>query len=165
MKSITLYLIILITLIITLFVGLGDKIIFAKSGVERIIPIILIFIGIPFSLYKVLIKIQDSRKKVANITALSVIILGLSFGLWSKYLSENDFKQYGKTIIGEVVKREWTTGNKAGHWVLTASFRYNSKKYLTFSKDEMTRKYNLYDKILVRFSKRNPENNEIILEK
>jgi hypothetical protein len=156
-----LYPILLLVLIVYLFFGLGEQILYAKSGTARIVPFILIFGGIPFCIYKILNFLID-KKKASNFTALSILILGPGFGLWSKFLSENDFKDFGKVTYGKVIEREWTSMNNRGRWTITAEFEYNSKKFTTFSKDDNENRFQLNDKIRIRFSTRNPENNEII---
>lgn len=151
----------LIVLLVLLFLGLGEQILYAKSGIARIVPFILIFGGIPFSIYKTLLLLLDN-KRASKFAALSILILGPGFGLWSKFLSENDFKNYGKVTYGIVTEREWTRVNNRGRWTITAEFKYNSKKFRTFSKDDNENRFRLKDKIQIRFSTRNPENNEII---
>jgi hypothetical protein len=161
MKLNFIYPILLISLLVLLFLGLGEHILYAKSGIGRILPVVLIFGGIPFTIYKTLLFFLD-KKNATKYAALSILILGPGFGIWSKYLSENDFKNYGKVTYGKVIERDWTSVNNRGRWTITAEFEFNSKKYLTFSKDDNDNKFRLNDKIRIRFSTRNPENNEII---
>ena len=156
------YPLLLSILLISLFLGLGDQVLYAKSGIGRIVPFILIFGGIPFSIYKTLLVFYN-KKSASNLAALSILILGPAFGLWSKYISETDFKKYGKITYGTVVERKWTSLNNRGRWTITAEFEYNSKKYITFTKDDNDSKYRIHDQICVRFSTRNPENNEILI--
>jgi len=156
------YPLLLSTLLISLFLGLGDQILYAKSGIGRIVPFLLIFVGIPFSIYKIL-RFFYKKELASNLTALSILILGPAFGLWSKYISETDFEKHGKITYGTVVEREWTSLNNRGRWTITAEFEYNSKKYVTFSVDDNDNKYRIHDKICIRFSTRNPENNEILI--
>jgi hypothetical protein len=155
------YPIFLVVLLLFLFLGLGEQILYAKSGTARIVPFILIFGGIPFCIYKILLFLFD-KKRASKFTALSILILGPGFGLWSKFLSENDFKKYEKVTYGKVIEREWTSVNNRGRWSITAEFEYNSKKFITFSKDDNDNRFQLNDKIRIRFSTRNPENNEIV---
>lgn len=155
------YPLLLLLLLAFLFLGLGEKILYAKSGIERVVPFILIFVGIPFCFYISLLSVFD-KKRASKFTALSILILGPGFGFWSKYLSEQDFTKYGKVTYGEVIEREWTSVNKRGRWTITAQFEYHSKKFTTFSKDDNDNRFRLKDKIRIRFSTRNPENNEII---
>lgn len=153
----------LLTLLALLFFGMGEKIMFAKSGVSRVIPVALIFFGIPFCIYKTA-RIFLAKQRATNTALLSILLLGPGFGLWSNYLSENDFKVYGKITTGKVIDRWWTTNNNRGRWTIAAEFEYDSKKYITFSKDDNDNLYQLNDPISVRFSTRNPENNELLIE-
>lgn len=161
MKLNLIYPILLIALMVLLFFGLGEHILYSKSGIGRIIPVVLIFGGIPFTIYKTLQFFLD-KKNATKYGALSILILGPGFGIWSKYLSENDFKKNGMITYGKVIEREWTHLNNRGRWTITAEFEYNSKRYITFSQDDNDNKFQLKDKIRIRFSTRNPENNEII---
>lgn len=153
----------LLALLTLLFFGMGEKIMFAKSGYARILPFVLIFIGIPFCIYKTTLLFLK-KKTATNIALLSILILGPGFGLWSDYLSKNDFSIHGKITTGKVIDRWWTTNNNRGRWTIAAEFSYNGKKYITFSKDDNDNKFQINDPISVRFSTRNPENNELLLE-
>lgn len=158
-----LYPILLLILFSSLFFGLGEQILYAKSGMGRILPFVLIFGGIPFLTYKTF-SFLITKKRASNIAALSILILGPTFGLWTRYIAENDFKKYGKITTGRIIDREWTIANRRGRWTITAEFEYKSKKYITFSKDDNEDIYRLNDPISIRFSTRNPENNELILK-
>ncbi|MNV36695.1 hypothetical protein D3C71_1281830 [compost metagenome] len=159
-----LYLLAFCVLLSGLFFGLGDKIMFGKSIFVKIIPCVLIFVGIPFFLYKFLQTFRIKRSLlVGKIVPLSILILGPGFGFWAKYASENDFKNYGKQVYGKITSREWS-GQRPGGWVVSAEFEYDSKKYETFSKSEKSHQYEIGEAVLVRFSTRNPENNELVLK-
>lgn len=67
------YPIVLTALLVLLFLGLADKLIYAKSGIERIIPFILIFGGIPFCTYKTLTQFLN-KKNASKLTALSILM-------------------------------------------------------------------------------------------
>lgn len=150
----------LVLLLGWLFLGLGEQILYAKSGSARILPVVLIFGGIPLCLYKTL-RLFLEKKRASNLSALSILLLGPGFGLWSKHLAENDFKTFGAITYGKVIERVWTTANNRGRWTITAEFTYKTKKYRTFSKDDNDNEFQLHDPVRIRFSKRNPENNEI----
>lgn len=159
-----LYLLAFSALLLGLFFGLGDTIMFGKSIVVKIIPLVLIFVGIPFFLYKFLQTFRIKRSVlVGKIVPLSILILGPGFGFWSKYFSENDLEKYGKQTYGKITTREWSS-RKPGGWVVSAEFVYESGKYETFSKTERNHRYQIGEEVLVRFSTRNPENNELILK-
>ncbi len=159
-----LYFLVFCALLSGLFFGLGDKIMFGKSIFVKIIPFILIFIGIPFFLYMFLKTFRIKRSLlVGKIVPLSIMILGPGFGFWAKYTSENDLEKYGKQVDGKVISREWSSRRPSG-WVVSAEFVYNSKKYETFSKSERRHHYEPGEKVQVRFSTRNPENNELVLK-
>lgn len=155
------YPICLIILLYLLFFGLGDKVLYAKTGIGRIIPLILLFGCIPFCIYKTLL-ITALKKKALNLTAISIIVLGISFGLTCEYKANNDFEKYGSITRGNVIKREWSSG-KNGGFRITAEFEYNSKKYVTFTAFDYDNKFRIQDEIFIKFSKRNPENNEVLV--
>jgi len=161
MKINLIYPILLIVLLVYLFFGLGDYILYAKSGLGRILPFLLLFAAIPFTLYKTLLLFFE-KKNATKYTPFIILILGPGFGIWCNYLSEKDFKSNGEVIHGKVIKRVWSSVKNRGYWAITAEFEYNSKKYTTFPEDDKSNKFRLNDKIRVRFSTRNPENSEII---
>lgn len=161
MKRIS-YLMVLCLLVYLLFFGFGD-LIFVKWNTWRLLLLVLVFAGIPFFLYKFLQTFKLERSLlVGKIVPLSILILGPGFGLWTKYVSEQDLAENGKTIVGEVCSREWSSRRPRG-WLLRAEFEYNHHKYITFASVEETGHYRIGDPILIRFSVRNPENNELAL--
>jgi hypothetical protein len=158
------YFTLFVALIWSLFFGFGDIILFGKSTAVRIIIFLLIFVGSPLALSLFLRTFKIKKDLLVNkIVPLSVLILGSAFGIWANDVSKNDFKEYGKTTYGRIVTKEWSS-RKVRAWVLTGTFRYNSKTYQTFAKSEGKYSYKVGESVLVRFSTRNPENNELLLK-
>lgn len=158
------YLLVLAGLIWSLFFGFGDIILFGKSIIIRILIFLLIFVGTPLTLFLFLNTFRIKRDLLVNkIVPISVLILGPGFGLWANYVSKNDLRQYGRTIYGNIVTREWSSGKPKG-WIVAGEFKYKGKQYRTFTKTEQTYKYKIGETVLVRFSTRNPENNELVLK-
>ncbi|MFN5417272.1 MAG: hypothetical protein ACK5B9_09470 [Flavobacteriia bacterium] len=165
MKLKIIYLSVFLVLIFLLFFGLGDQIMFAKNGFQRWTPFFLIFLGAPVFLFLFLKQVNASKNLINKVVPLSILFLGISFGLRSKYISENDFKENGKMITG-VVCDKFKKANSKGvshKWNIVGKFSYQNKIYFTFSKSLGNMNYEIGDRVQIRFSTRNPENNELLI--
>nr|WP_294859770.1 hypothetical protein [uncultured Fluviicola sp.] len=159
------YFILFAALIWSLFFGLGDIILFGKSVVIRVLIFALIFVGVPFALFRFLSTFKIKADVLVNkVLPLSILILGPAFGLWANHVSKNDFKEFGRTTYGRILTRELSSSKRTGGWIVSGEFRYQSKTYKTFAKSEKEHHYKIGETVLVRFSTRNPENNELILK-
>lgn len=141
-----------------LFFGLGDEIIYSKAVSAKIIPFALVFIGIPVSLY-LLLSQALSGSLSRSVAAASVIATGIAFGLWADHMSVKDLEENGSVTYGIISYKKL----QKGKWSVVAEFRYKSKQYSTFAKDDTEDIYDIGDRVSVRFSKRNPENNELMI--
>lgn len=158
------YLLVLCGLVTWIFFGLGDRILYGKSTTQMLIPAVLIFFGIPFSLYQFLRTFAITRSVLlTTVVPLSILVLGPGFGLWANYVSENDLEEYGEWTSGTVIRKEWSSQRPRG-WLITGEFAFRNKKYQTFSRLEDGKIYRIGDPVQVHFSTRNPENNELITD-
>ncbi|MES2555588.1 MAG: hypothetical protein V4604_05515 [Bacteroidota bacterium] len=159
-KALTLlYFLLLAALIAWLFLGLGERIMYSKTLIGRIIPLVLVFAGIPYCLFKLLSSLNVKQENAKMIAILSVFVLGPGFGFWSKYTSENDLEKYGVITYGTVAGS--SSGKKSG---IYATFTWKSETYTTFTVREKKHTYRIGESIRVRFSTRNPENNQLLVE-
>lgn len=151
-------------LVTWIFFGLEDRILYGKSTASMVIPAVLIFFGIPFSLYKFLQTFSVKRSVLLNtVIPLSILVLGPGFGLWTRYVSESDMKEHGEWTYGKIIRKEWSSRRPRG-WMVTGEFTFRGKKYKTFSELDQTQTYRIGDSVLVHFSTRNPENNELRID-
>jgi len=161
------YLVILVGLILLIFFGLPDVILYSKSGFERWLPFIVIFFGIPFLLYKTLVDFKIRKDIVLAISIGSVLLIGPSFGLWTGNLSEKDLEKNGEIKIGRVSEKWYAKKHKSteGEWLYKAEFNVDNKVYHTFSNVDEDNIIKVGDTIMIKYSRRNPENNKIIKTK
>lgn len=152
--------------ILSLFFGFGDALFF-KGAPVRILLVFLVFLIIPFIGWQFLKACGLRRELLNKMIPLSILIIGPCFGLWTKDLFDKDMKEYYVTKKGIITQRRRAIGVGKRHRVnIKAIFRYNGLPYETFaiSVDSDDPDYEIGDSILVRFSSRNPENNELIIE-
>jgi len=161
------YLVILVGLILLIFFGLPDVILYSKSGFERWLPFIVIFFGITFLLYKTLVDFKIRKDIVLAISIGSVLLIGPSFGLWTGNLSEKDLEKNGEIKIGRVSEKWYAKKHKSteGEWLYKAEFNVDNKVYHTFSNVDEDNIIKVGDTIMIKYSRRNPENNKIIKTK
>lgn len=159
-----LFLVLPLFLLWLLFFGMGDEILYGKTMSKRVLPIAVVFAGFPVSLYLLLSQFALTKPFRLNASGLSVLLLGITFGIWSKFASESDMEQYGTYATGIIDSREKTVSNNRSRWTITAKFTYRSETYSTFAYDDNDNRYRIGDRVSVRFSSRNPENNELMIE-
>ena len=159
----TLYLFLLIGLIFLIFFGLGERFLYAKSGIEKWLPFILIFAGFPFLLYKCLAQYIKRQDMVLGLAIGSVLIIGPVFGIWSDKISEEDLSKNGVKTKAIVIEKWWhKPKSQSGEWLLRCKFTAKGQLYHTFSYEDKDNQFEIGDTLTVIYSKRNPENSKIL---
>lgn len=158
------YLLILIGLILTIFLGLPDIILYSKVGLFRWLPFFIIFLGIPFLLFKILISFKLRMEIILTFSVGSVLLIGPLFGLWTGRLSEKDLDKNGQVKPGVVSEKWYALKHRSsdGEWLYKARFRVDNNFYITYTAVDEDNSKKTGDTVLVRYSKRNPENNRIL---
>ncbi|WP_147405059.1 hypothetical protein [Aquimarina sp. AD10] len=159
-----LYLFLLICLITILFFGLDNDILYAKTGIKRWIPFIIIFFVIPFLMFNFLNKYKVKGKTKFALSLIPIIIVGPLFGLWSGYLSNKQLNEDGKFTIG-IVSEKFKSGRKSGSpgvWLVKCKFEVDNEMYITFSKKDKANLYRIGDTLNIKYSKKNPQNHIIV---
>jgi hypothetical protein len=158
------YLFLLACLLLLLFLGLPDIVLYSKTGLIRWAPVPVIFIGIPYLLYKTLAEFNVNLNLVMWIPISSVLMIGPLFGLWTAHLSKKDLEKNGKTVTG-IISEKWYFKNEenySGEWLYKARFRVDQNVYYTFSQKDVNNIVKIGDTVQVKYSRRNPENNVIL---
>lgn len=155
----TIYILILIVLITFLFFGLGDDFLYAKTGIKRWTPFLIIFLLIPFILSRLLKLFNIHGKANQAYCFASFLLIGPLFGFWVENLSETDLNKNGINTIG-VVSDKWKSGR--GQWSLKCKFVANKKVYKTFTKRDKENLYKIGDSLTILYSSNYPDNNKII---
>jgi hypothetical protein len=156
------FLLILIGLILLIFFGLPDVVLYSKSGFERWLPIVVILLGIPFLIYKTLAEFKIRKDIGLTISIGSVLLIGPLFGLWTESLSDKDLDKNGEIKIGVVSEKWYAKKHKSSNreWLYKAEFKVDNNIYHTYSYVDEDNIIKVGDTILIKYSKRNPENNK-----
>ena len=138
-----------------LFFVFGDSVMYAKSGINRWLPFLIIFGGIPFSIYFLLQQYRGKKEIKQLIAGASILLIGPAFGIWAYFKAEADLEANGLETNGLVVE----TFGKGRN--VKCYIKVNGNTYCTFVKSD--RNYRLKNGQLttIIYSKRNPENNKI----
>lgn len=154
--------VVLIATILILFFGLPDEILYAKKGILRWLPFIVIFGFVPWLISIILNPHKIRKGYIQGIYCAAILILGPSFGIWSGIQSENDLELNGGLTKG-VIYEKWFSNSKSGdEWLLKCYFQYEGKKYSTFSEEDVYNQFQIGDSLKIKFSKNYPDNNRII---
>ena len=161
------YIILLLFLILLITFGLSDTILYGKEGFITWIPYILIFFVIPFLIYKSIDSYKVRKDISLGIAIGSVLIIGPLFGIWTEHLSDKDLSENGIITKGIVIEKTKVRKHKSYNykWIYRAEFKVSDQDYITFTKDDERNIVNEGDTVIVKYSKRNPENNTIIVIK
>ncbi|MEL7118181.1 MAG: hypothetical protein AAFO07_02035 [Bacteroidota bacterium] len=152
----------LIVVILVLFFGLPDEILYAKKGILKWIPFLMIFGLIPFLITKVLNHHNIRIDYIILGCCAAIFILGPSFGMWLGIQSDNDLKINGNISQGVVYKKWLSNKNSKDEWLVRCHFYYEGKQYSTFSEEDTDNQFQVGDSLLIKFSKKFPDNNKII---
>ena len=153
------YLVLLLSIVLFLFVFLPDSVLYAKTGHLKWLPVILLFGGIPILLF---IIIKPYNKTVAYIIAFgSVLITGPAFGIqigkWTYKALEKD----GVTVQGKISKKSYEDQeNGKGEWWVKAKFKVDGIEYETVSIPDEDNLFKVNEPVEIIYSKRNPEISE-----
>jgi hypothetical protein len=163
-KEKIIYLSSIVGLILILFFGLGDNIMYAKEGIRRWTPFLIIFLLIPFTISLFLKGYNFEKIKRRGISIGSVLIIGPLFGFWSGYLTNKQLEQDGLKTFG-IVSEKFKSGKKSGTprvWLIKCKFKVHNQVFKTFSEEDINNQYEIGDTLTIKYSEKNPENNIII---
>lgn len=158
------YLVITIAIILLVFFGLPDNILYSKEGIAHWSPFILIIFVIPYFIYKTLLDFKLRPDYTFAISFASILLIGPSFGYWTENLSAKDLEKNGANVEG-IVSEKWQVKKYESQeykWLYKGEFVIFDKTYQTFSKEDVNNTVNEGDTLIIRYSKRNPQNNTIL---
>jgi hypothetical protein len=144
-----------IGLLLFIFFGLSDKVLYSQDTV-RWAPFILILIVQPFLLYHLLKSFRVSYKYLFAVCALSVLVIGPSFGYYLGYQESKDFQRSGQTVKGVVYKKWYTTGRNK-EWLVRCQYEVEGVSYSTFSETDKENKYRVGDSLTVIYMDNFPQ--------
>lgn len=155
------YTLLLIAALLVLFLVTPDFILYSKDWV-RWLPYVLITLVIPFLLFKMVLQMKSQWTIV--IPFASMLVVGLLYGTWKEHLTEKDL-QKNSVITKGIVIDTWEGSRKSQYdWYFSGEFEVDGKTYQTFSYNNQDQRLDFGDSITIRYSRRNPENNQVILE-
>ncbi|PSR52403.1 hypothetical protein AHMF7605_02115 [Adhaeribacter arboris] len=157
------YPILLAVTLLLLYFGFGYFMLFAKQGAIKWFPFIIIFAVVPFLLYKSLQFYQINEKACLGLAVGSVLVIGPTFGLWIGKISDYEFSKYGATTKGIIIEKWYSkpSRKREGQWLVKCKFTVDNEQYSTYNLRDRKNIYKVGDTLLIQYSKRNPENNEI----
>ena len=154
-----LLLILYIALLLLIFFGLPDKILYSQEAISWT-PFILIFFIQTFLLYHLLKSFNVTPDYHVGICALSVLLIGPSFGFYLGHQEDKEFQKKGETVKGVVYKKWYKTG-KNSEWLLRCSYMVDGIQYSTFSETDRGNKYRVGDTLTVIYIDNFPQKSKI----
>jgi len=151
-----LVLILYIALLLIVFFGIPVRVLYSQ-GVIRFTPFILIFFIQTFLLYCLLKSFNAAPKFTVGWVALSVLIIGPSFGLYEGHRAKADFKDNGSLTNG-IVYKKW---QRKSEWLLRCQYSVDGNVYSTFSETDKNNRYKVGDTLTVIYIKDFPQKSRI----
>src|SRR5688572_5848960 len=155
-----LLLILYIGLLLLIFFGLPDSILYSRD-ILRWIPFILIVIVQTYLLYRLLKSFKVKPMYLLAICAVSVLVIGPSFAFYLEYQDEKDFQRKGKSVKG-VVYKKWYAIGKNSEWLLRCEYIVNGIRYSTFSETDEDNSYKIGDTLTIVYFEDYPPKYKII---
>lgn len=152
------YSISIIGLLLFMFFGLPDEILYAKGLLFRLIPFLLLFFVLPYLILELLRLTNIENKWIFSLALSSTFIIAPIFSFWLGYISEKDLEKYENHTEG-IVSEKWKSKNV---WLLKCKFIVNGSEYETFSKTDKENRFHIGDKLSIRYSSKTPDNCEIV---
>ena len=154
-----LLLILYIGLLLLIFFGLPDKILYSHD-IIRWTPFLLIFVVQTYLLYQLLKSFNVTPKYLLAICAISVLVIGPSFGFYLGYKDEKDFQEKGHSVKG-VVYKKWYAVGKNSEWLLRCEYVVNGVRYSTFSETDEDNEYQIGDTLTIIYFEDYPQKSKI----
>lgn len=144
--------------IFLVFINIPDAILYARSGIMRWVPFVLIFGVFPFSLKKTL---QLFIPKYSFLIAVgSLLILGPIFGIQLPRFDQLALERDGLVTTGEIVKKwEFVPTNRDAEWLVEATFEVKGQGYATSSIVDEQNALKEHQEIEIIYSETNPNIN------
>ena len=136
-----------IGLLLLIFFGLPDKVIYSH-GIVGWTPFVLIFGAQTFLLYHLLLSFKVNSKYVLGTCALSVLIIGPSFGFYGSYQEKMAFQKSGIETKG-IVYKKWYSLKKNSEWLVRCQYVVDGMVYSTFSETDNDNKDKVGDTLTV----------------
>ena len=148
-----------IGLLLLIFFGLPDKVLYSQDSIGWA-PFILIFIVQPFILYHLLKFITMPYIYRLGICALSILLIGPSFGYFLGYREKQEYKLNGQTVNG-IVYRKWYSTGKNKEWLFRCHYIVDGVRYSTFSETDENNKYKVGDTVRIVYSVNFPQKSTV----
>lgn len=138
-----------------MFIDVPDALIYARSGLLRWLPFVLIFGALPYSVFKALGLIYPKYSFL--IAVGSLLIIGPLFGMQLTRFDKIALSRDGEVAEGVITKKwEFKPGNREPEWLVQVSFDVNGQTYETHPQVDATNELKENQEMKVMYSKRNP---------
>lgn len=120
----------------------------------------LIFLLLPYLLFKTVKSINQKTglNKTLGICALSILIVGPTYGLFQKYRQEKELKTNGKTTKCIVIDRKKTKKD----WLINCKYFANNTEFITYYHTDEENKYRIGDTIKLVYNKDFPRMYDLV---
>lgn len=152
-----------IILLLLIFFGLPQSIIYSHDPLLGWVPFVLLFIVQWVFIYGIAISFSLKPYTAKGMAALTILISCPLYGIYLGRQQNNRLSKNGKIAIGVVFKKWQDTGNGKNEWLLRCHFEAYWRTYSTFSETDRDNIYHVGDSLHVLYSKDDP-NDCVILE-
>jgi hypothetical protein len=150
---------VLVAILLVLTFGLPPEVIYAKSERARWIGMFVIICTTVVLINKSLKPFNLKKHYSSLFEIAAVLVMMVVPSLWTEVQSEKDLEENGALVKGVVYEKSYPRRSSA--WQIKCSFKYQGKEYSTFGHDDVHNQFLIGDSLMIRFSKKNPGNNEI----
>jgi hypothetical protein len=128
-------------------------------SIIRWISFILIFFILPVLAFATLMSFTKQTKLSTGITALSILIVGPTFGLFQDYREKAELDKYGVWTKSVVIDRKHSVqrGGGSSHWVIKCRYEANAGAYETLYHDDIDNLHPIGDTIKIIYSSQLPK--------
>jgi len=148
-------------LVCWIIVYLLPRKLFHISGIGGWLIFIIFIFLLPFCLYKILLRNGLKKENSKGFAYFSIFFI-IPFMLFVEKEDKIELKKYRKETIGVINKASMRSRRKSSKiWKVNAIFKVKNKKYQTSSKDDKDKILSIGDTVLIIYSSKTPEINEI----
>ena len=152
---------ILIFLLLLFLYFIPRSILYADAKIIGWFIFALIFGLLPYLVYKTIDSFNTTTQWRVGLAALSVLIVGPTFGLYHNYKETEELKLKGVWTKANVIEKKYISSKSHSGWVIQCSFNVDGKDYQTIFKDDVKNEFNYGDTLDLIYSKDFPKINEI----
>jgi hypothetical protein len=134
-------------------------IIYSDYFIIRFTPFIMIFFILSILVFATLILFTRQYKLSIGVTAVTILIVGPTFGLYQNYNEKVELQRYGVWTKSVIIDRKHNTqkGSRPQDYLIKCRYTLNGVEHVTMYHNDITNMHNVGDTVRLIYSSKFPK--------